>query len=297
MGWSRFDDQRALNLKLGRAGFAARGLDEACICLANRDETDGLITEDHLDLLARVHGTTLRQVHIFADRLIEVTRWSRDGNGLWIHDFLAYNPSHEQQEEKREKDRERKAKSRARAGRDESGQFTVVSSNGHTVTPPGVREVSPVSRPVPSRPTPPSGSTDHTDPDRVDVGRTEDTLVEAAYRILAERRANLGRKPIDNRPGWIRATMAGLAREYPDAEDLVAVHGLTTAAELADWLEPPRRPVDDPVGATVAASRAQAARADQAPCPTCDTRGGEGFVMVDGFAEPCPTCHSKAAVE
>jgi hypothetical protein len=184
MGWARLDDQRTSNMKLLLAGFAPRGLDEAAICLCARDETDGFVSDDALEWLARVHSSTIKQVQQLAARLVEVGRWQRDEErgGHWLHDYLEYNPSHEQEEERRESARLRKAKSRAKVDHSESGQFTPVSHGGHSVslnshgvtpprpsqrvteqshrdtpdrhgvTPASVTEPSPVARPDPSRP-------------------------------------------------------------------------------------------------------------------------------------------------
>lgn len=93
MAWIRLDDKRALNLKLTAAGFAARGLDEAAICLAGSLETDGKITHTMLAALAASHGTTGRGATALAKTLVDVGRWEPAEDGWMIHDYLEYNPS------------------------------------------------------------------------------------------------------------------------------------------------------------------------------------------------------------
>lgn len=138
--WVKLDDKRAMNRKLRRAGFAARGLDEAAICLSAHAETDGFIDLDHLEDLGAMHGCS--DVLALAEKLVEVGRWRKDGrrNGWWILNYLEFNPSRAELEDKRRRDRERK---RTPAG-------FHADSNGN---PNGVHADSAnPSRPVPARP-------------------------------------------------------------------------------------------------------------------------------------------------
>lgn len=118
MSWIRLDDKRALNLKVTAAGFAARGLDEAAICLSASLETDGKITHGMLATLAAAHGSTMRATLALADILIRpgpaggCGRWEPVDDGWMIHDYLKYNPSREASEATRDEI----SKARARAG-------------------------------------------------------------------------------------------------------------------------------------------------------------------------------------
>jgi hypothetical protein len=93
MAWVRMDDKRALNAKLRKAGFAARGLDEAAICWSAHEEQDGFISEDDVNMLASLHGC--RKPQPLVESLVGVRRWRRDErkSGWWITNFLDFNPS------------------------------------------------------------------------------------------------------------------------------------------------------------------------------------------------------------
>lgn len=84
MPWLRLDDQRALNRKLRRAGFAARGLDEAAICQVGADLTDGHIDRATVEMLAVAHGE--KRWERLVQVLVDVGRWEPDGTGWQIHD-------------------------------------------------------------------------------------------------------------------------------------------------------------------------------------------------------------------
>ena len=107
------DDKRALNAKLRKAGFAARGLDEAAIEWCAHEESDGFVSDDDVAMLASLHGC--RKPQPITDALCSVNRWRRDDRrgGWWIKDYLDFNPSHADLESKRKADRNRK---RNRAG-------------------------------------------------------------------------------------------------------------------------------------------------------------------------------------
>jgi hypothetical protein len=133
--WVRLDDLRAVNPKLCEIGFAARGLDEAAICWCSYKQTDGFIHKRDVVMLASLHGQ--ENVTALIRSLCLVGRWSRvpERGGYLIHDYLEFNPSRAQIQERREQ--------RAEAGRRgglASGQARA-SANG-----------SSASNPVPSRP-------------------------------------------------------------------------------------------------------------------------------------------------
>lgn len=111
MGWARLDDKRADNEKLMAAGFEARGLDEAAICWCAGHESDGVIPETAVAMLAVGHGCKgWRKV---VARLVGVGRWHAVDGGWELHDYLDYNPSRAQVTA----DRDHKSKVRSEAGR------------------------------------------------------------------------------------------------------------------------------------------------------------------------------------
>ena len=80
MAWVKFDDKRSVNGKLRKAGFAARGLDEAAICWSAHEEDDGRISVEDLEMLAVMHGC--KKVGPIADKLVEVG--SLDAAKYWV---------------------------------------------------------------------------------------------------------------------------------------------------------------------------------------------------------------------
>jgi hypothetical protein len=110
MAWVRFDDKRCTHRKLRKAGFEARGLDEAAITWCAHEETDGFLSDDDLEALATFHHCPLKRAQSLAATLVEVDRWSRDDErkGYEIHDALDYTPSRKELDIRRESDRNRK---------------------------------------------------------------------------------------------------------------------------------------------------------------------------------------------
>ena len=94
-----------MNGKLRKAGFAARGLDEAAICWSAHEEEDGRISVDDVQMLATMHGC--KRVGPIVQALVDVGRWEPmldlDGNptAYLIKDFLEYNPSRAELEHQR----------------------------------------------------------------------------------------------------------------------------------------------------------------------------------------------------
>lgn len=158
MGWVRLDDKRALNRKLREAGFEARGLDEAALCLVAGDETDGFISDDSIAMLATAHSC--RQPARLIAKLVQVGRWSRcdDQGGYIIHDYHDYNPTKAQLAELREKKREagraggrRSSQARATAPATARGQPPATANGAASaVANAQARPQAPRAGPVPS---------------------------------------------------------------------------------------------------------------------------------------------------
>jgi hypothetical protein len=110
VAWLKLDDKRSMHRKFRREGFAARGLDEAAMCVCAHDETDGKVSQETLEDLAHHHGVSMKAVKGLAGDLVRIGRWRWDetGNCWWVKDYLDFNPSRKELEAKRKKDRDRK---------------------------------------------------------------------------------------------------------------------------------------------------------------------------------------------
>ena len=157
MTWLKKDDRYPEHRKIRRLSDGAYRLHDTALCWAARDETDGIITVEDLDEMQ--HGKRLRR-HVSA--LVDAGLWDVVPGGWMLHDFLHYNPSHEQLELERAANRERQARLRAKrrgvAVDDSTSSANAVShgvSNG--VTTGGVTRESQDPdpyRPDPTRPDP-----------------------------------------------------------------------------------------------------------------------------------------------
>jgi hypothetical protein len=151
MTWVRLDDKRALNGKLLRAGFEARGLDDAAICFAALQESDGFISEADVAMLASGHGCA--KWRKLVDTLVAVGRWEPAEKGWMIHDYLEFNPSRAQVEERRKRDRVRKDSLRNPNGNHvENPVDSEWNPSGSRARGPGRPDPHPVPVPVPTRP-------------------------------------------------------------------------------------------------------------------------------------------------
>lgn len=156
MTWLKKDDRYPEHRKIRRLSDGAYRLHDTALHYAAKDETDGLIRTEDIDELQ--HGRRLRR-HI--PDLMAAGLWEPVDGGWVLHDFLDWNPSHEQQEAKRAADRKRQQRFRkggARPTEDEGDGDRHGVTNG--VTNAGVTHESqpPVpTRPDPSRPDPSRG--------------------------------------------------------------------------------------------------------------------------------------------
>ncbi len=111
MVWARFDDGYLNNLKVQSAGALAEHLDMRAIIYCAQNSTDGLVTP----LALQIIGVGLPGVQKRVLALIAAGRWvPNEGGGWLIHDFLDFNPSKAQLDDKRTKTKERQAEYRAR---------------------------------------------------------------------------------------------------------------------------------------------------------------------------------------
>lgn len=113
MAWSRLDDGLDEHVKVEALldedelrGLAAVGLWTLTLANSARRLTDGNVSTRTLKKLAPRHGQAL------AELLSEVGMYEVDG-GYRIHDYLHFNPSRAETEEKRRRDSERKQAGRS----------------------------------------------------------------------------------------------------------------------------------------------------------------------------------------
>ncbi len=192
MPWGRIDDSFYDHPKLDRLGpdrLPAIGLHWLAVSWCNRWLTDGVVTRDRVEKLG---GSAA-----LADALVVACLWERHPDGYLIHDFLEFNDSRADVEGRRRAERDKKrAQRNAGAGRAfATGSVTQNPSTGRFMSPqvspgdsPGEsRQVSPSTRPVPSRPIPSHLSVVENDDGRLPPPTPEE--VEAARRTLSDPKA------------------------------------------------------------------------------------------------------------
>jgi hypothetical protein len=97
--WFKVDDGFHQHPKARRAGNSALGLWVRCGAYCSHYETDGVLESN----IVEEYGSR-RDI----DRLIAATLLVRVDGGYLMPDFLDYNPSHAELEQRRKADRERK---------------------------------------------------------------------------------------------------------------------------------------------------------------------------------------------
>lgn len=104
MAWGRLDDSFDAHKKVRRAGLEATGLHARAMAYCA-----GALTDGHVDpeWLAERAG---RKAGALSKLLLVAGLWEPNDDGFVIHDYLDYNPSRDEVEEKRRKDSERKAR-------------------------------------------------------------------------------------------------------------------------------------------------------------------------------------------
>jgi hypothetical protein len=143
MTWLKTDDRFPEHRKVRRLTDSAYRLHHTAMCACAKDETDGFVTA--ADIADMEHGTRLAK-HIPA--LVGAGLWEVVPGGWLVHDFLHYNPSHEQLIAKRANDRERQARSRKTK---EAAPSMDMSQRDSRVTHAFVTPPVTAPRPVPSR--------------------------------------------------------------------------------------------------------------------------------------------------
>lgn len=159
MGWAKFDDQFTDHPKVVAAGPMAELLAMRAVIHCARYETDGHVQAAQLPRLAVGITSVKKRVA----KLVEVGLWHEDpdGDGWWVHDYLDYNPSAEEQEQKRADARERMRRVREKKRRRSPERSRHVRANSERSSPnpvpvPPVPDGTDTSGGAPAGPAPPA---------------------------------------------------------------------------------------------------------------------------------------------
>lgn len=112
MAWAKFDDRYDDNEKVKRAwkrSPAAAALHAHAITWSSRHETDGIVKAEWIQERFDIARMKPKDRKDALDTLIETGLFiSLDGESFEVHDYLNFNPSKAQLEDKRRRDSERK---------------------------------------------------------------------------------------------------------------------------------------------------------------------------------------------
>jgi hypothetical protein len=112
MPWARFDERFPWHRKVRRIPDAAFRLHVSAVCWCSEHLTDGFVPAGDLLLVSDV-----KRPGSAVGALVSAGMWELADDGWQIHDYLDYNPSKAEVEEKREKDAERKRRGRTSESR------------------------------------------------------------------------------------------------------------------------------------------------------------------------------------
>lgn len=234
MPWLRLDDEMGEHRKVRRAMKASRAaiaLHTFGLLHCARYLTDGFVEEAYVDDVCDDARMTPRERRAAIDALEQHDLWSRVDGGWRIHDYLDYNPSRAEVEDKRRRDADRKAKGRQTQAeqRESAGSPQRVHADT-TRTPNGRRAVS--SGPDPTRirtappippagggelppvPTPPEGNRKR---DRAAYEHTVDVFAAAVFPDLPDpHRGQLVRAAIGQRHRTVESISAYVRQWMPE---------------------------------------------------------------------------------
>lgn len=211
MSWAKLDDRFDDHRKVKRVWLAcpqALGLHVMALTYCTRHETDGLVDREYVTEKA----PAAKKRDAMTTALVTAGLWDEDPDGWRIHDFLDYNPSRADLDEKRRKDADRKARGRDTQSAQRPGGVRAESERN----PSSVRDVS--SGPVPTRPQLRPTDTVAASDDRATVDAIWDAYTATRHRVLGPR----------STPQFTRDRRALIARrlkEWPAADLIDAVQG------------------------------------------------------------------------
>ena len=128
MPWVKLDDAFFSNRKVRAVSVQASHLAIAGLCFCAQSENDGHLLDDDVRLIANM--AKVGPVSKLLEELVKVGIWEREKGGFAVHDFLEYNPSHAELEQKRSATKKRVAAYRKREGNGVGNTVTTPVSNG-----------------------------------------------------------------------------------------------------------------------------------------------------------------------
>lgn len=150
MVWLRLEDTFPEHPKVLAAGAIAAWLNVCAIAYCNRQLTDGFVPTAAVAQMGRIRD---------AATLVRVGLWQQVPGGYEIHDYLRYQPSRAEVEDRRQRDREAKVaggRARAKRARRIDGRFAPAADQqpasslaGQSLVPAPAPDQA---RPVPTRP-------------------------------------------------------------------------------------------------------------------------------------------------
>jgi len=213
--WTRLDDGIFDHPKMLRAGEDAANLYVRALVWCNKHLTDGQIPREALRAL-----TLRRSPETMADRLVTVGLWEATGDGWFVHDFAAHNPSRATVEAKRAELSAKRAEAGKKGGK-RSGEVRGVEAKGKQVA-------SSVSKQkgTPDQTSPSSDSSyEESPPQPPDGGATA-----SGSKPTKAKTTKVDTAPAD--PGTPAAHVADAVREAPHLGGIVARPNALAAAAL-----------------------------------------------------------------
>ncbi len=286
--WVRHTPERALNRKLRKAGFAARGLDDAGIDQVAYDDSDGFISEDTVEMLAVAHRE--KNWRKLAAVLVTERRWTVVEGGWLIHDYEQFNMTKAYWEaEKAKKQAAGRRGGQARAQADASANAPPsATANGTASASPGaaapaVADVQANAQAASLRfvKSKSSSSSVLEAPSATDAEEEDPQLRKkihaVAYQIAQQR---LDRRPDDlnnvgDRTSWLTKVSADIAENEikPRAAEFdFTAPVVTLVAQFQRRKQQPKPATPTPQ-----------------PCPNPDCHNGN-IELEDGTIGRCPTC-------
>jgi hypothetical protein len=127
VSWVKLDDGFFLNRKVQSVSPMATLLDISAFCFCAQAENDGHFNAAAAQTIASL--ARVKPVGKLVAELLSAGLWIEEPGGYAIHDFLEYNPSHEQLEADRKRKRDWKAGHSRQSSRPSTGQSTGPSSS------------------------------------------------------------------------------------------------------------------------------------------------------------------------
>lgn len=235
MGWVKIEDKYARNPKMMRAGAVALALDVSGMGYCREHNTNGFVSESVLPSLGPVQGAAIRKA---IAALVAEGRWLRDDElaGWWIHDFLEFNPSDEEDRLAAEQ-RSEQARKAALARWGKRAASNAPASNEQCET--GAAGFAP---PMPPSPPPPKEVINSSSSSRL-VGPhpvEEDERLSCCWQGFAKAKLQHQRdrgKAVGDERAWL-STVAARAREerYEETVSLIETFPDITLSQIVSVL-------------------------------------------------------------